>query len=109
MQLLVITLDNSKDFLRTLAKLKDHGMNGIVFPTMSLKHALLETKIDAAPIFGGLSKLVEHDFEASHTVLMLVHSDDIETVKNDVREITKGLGKKGIMFAMPVSFWEGIS
>ena len=108
MQLLVITLDNSEEFLKTLSGLKDHGMNGIVIPTTSLKHALLHSTVDAAPIFGSISKLVEHDYELSHTVMMLVSKEKIEVAKNIVKGIVKEFGKKGIMFAVPLSFWEGI-
>lgn len=108
MNLLVITLDESDQFLRTLAGLKENGMNGIVIPTTSLKHALLNSKIDAAPIFGSISKLVENNFEPSNTVLMLVNDEELEEAKEIVRSITKGIGKKGIMFAVPVSFWEGL-
>lgn len=109
MQLLIITLDDSEEFLHTLSGLKDHGMNGIVLPSTSLKHALLHSKVDDAPIFGSISKIVKSDYEASHTVLMLVPEEKIETAKNVVRDITKGLGRKGVMMALPVSFWEGIT
>lgn len=108
MQLLVITLDDSEEFLKTLSGLKKNGMNGIVLPTTSLKHALLNSTVDAAPIFGSLSKIVEHDYEATNSVLMLVSEEKLEEAKKIVRNITKGIGKKGVMFALPVSFWEGI-
>lgn len=108
MQLLIITLDDSEDFLRTLSDLKDHGMNGIVFPTTSLKHALLSSNIDAAPIFGSIGKLVKREYEASHTVLMLVDDENLDFARKTVREITHGLGRKGILFTVPVSSWEGL-
>ena len=108
MQLLIVTLDDSEEFLKTLSQLKDHGMNGIVIPTTSLKHTLLTSKVDAAPIFGSLSKIVKQDYEASHTLLMIVSEEELEMTKTIVRKITKGLGRKGIMFALPVSFWEGL-
>lgn len=108
MQLLVITLDDSEDFVRTLSGLKDHGMNGIVMPTTSLKHALLNNDVDAAPIFGSLRKLMDNDQKMSSTCVMLIHEEKLDEAKTVVRDITKGLGKKGVMFAMPVSYWEGI-
>jgi len=109
MQLLVVTLDDSEEFLRTLSKLKEQNMNGIVLPSTSLKHALLsQNAVDDVPIFGSVSKIVRHEFEASHTLLMLVEENQLEAAKKTVRDITRGLGKKGVMFALPVSFWEGI-
>lgn len=108
MLLLIITLDDMNEFLQTLSLLKDRGMNGIVFPSTSLKHALLESKVDAAPIFGSLNKIMERDFEASHTLLMLVREEKLEEVRDVVHSTAKELSKKGVMFAVPVSFWEGI-
>ena len=56
MQLLVITLDDMNEFLQTLSALKENGLNGIVLPSTSLKHALLESKVDAAPLLGSLKQ-----------------------------------------------------
>ncbi len=108
MQLLVVNLDDSEEFLQTLSKLKDNGLNGIVIPTTSLKHALMHSHIDAVPIFGSISKIVKHDYQLNHTLLMLVSEEELENAKKIVRDITKGLGRKGVMFALPVSFWEGL-
>ena len=110
MQLFVVNLDDSEEFLQTLSKLKDDGLNGIVIPTTSLKHALIHSHHidDVVPIFGSLSKIVKHDYQLNHTLLMLVKDEEIEEAKRIVRDTTKGLGKKGVMFALPVSFWEGL-
>lgn len=108
MQLLVITIDNCDEFLNTLAGLKEHGMNGIVMQSTSLRHALLNSSIDAGPIFSGVSKVIFHDFESSHTAFLLLNDDQMEHAKRVVRRNTHGLGKKGIMFSCPVSFYEGI-
>ena len=62
MQLLVITIDDCDEFLATLEGLRAHGMNGIVFQSTSLKHALLNSNVDAPPIFGRVSKIMSHDF-----------------------------------------------
>ncbi len=108
MQLLVITIDNCDEFLDTLAGLKAHGMNGIVFQSTSLKHALLNSTVDAAPIFGSLSKVMSNDFESSHTAFLLLSDDQIEHAKRVVRRNTDGLGKKGVMFTLPITSYEGI-
>ena len=83
-------------------------MNGIVFESTSLKHALLENDDEAAPIFGCVSRLVQHDFEPSHTVFLLLNDDQIEHAKRVVRRNTNGLGKKGVMFTIPITSVEGI-
>ena len=95
MQLLVITLDDMNEFLQTLSALKENGLNGIVLPSTSLKHALLESKVDAAPLFGSLSKIMQRDFEASHTLLMLVREEKIDEIKEIVHSVAKELSRKG--------------
>ncbi len=108
MELLVITLKDNEEFLRTLSGLKDHGMNGVVLPCTSLRHALLNNNVDAAPAFGGLSKVVDHHFDASHTVFMLINKEKLEEAKAVVHSIAKNLEGKGVMFSMPVTFFEGL-
>ena len=108
MQLLVITIDDCDEFLETLAGLKAHGMNGVVIQSTSLKHALLNSTIDAAPIFGSLSKVVSNDFEMSHTAFLMLTDEQIEHAKRVVRRNTGGLGKHGVMFTVPLSSYEGI-
>ena len=108
MQLLVITIDNCEEFIETLEGLKAHGMNGIVFQSTSLKDALLGSNVDAAPSFGSVSKIISHDFESSHTAFLVLDEDRIEHAKRVIRRNTKGLGKKGFMFTIPVGSYEGI-
>lgn len=108
MQLLVITIDDCDEFLATLEGLRAHGMNGIVFQSTSLKHALLNSNVDASPIFGRVSKIMSHDFESSHTAFLLLNDDQLEHAKRVIRRNTHGLGKKGVMFTLPVLSFEGI-
>ena len=108
MQLLVITIDDCDEFLATLEGLRAHGMNGIVFQSTSLKHALLNSNVDAPPIFGRVGKIMSHDFESSHTAFLLLNDDQLEHAKRVIRRNTHGLGKKGVMFTLPVLSFEGI-
>ena len=108
MQLLVITIDNCDEFLATLEGLKAHGMNGIVFQSTSLKNALLNSNVDSAPIFGSISKVISHDFESSHTAFLVLTEEQTLHAKRVIRRNTKGLGKKGFMFTVPLSSYEGI-
>ena len=108
MQLLVITIDNCEEFIETLEGLKAHGMNGIVFQSTSLKNALLGSNVDAAPIFGSVSKIISHDFESSHTAFLVLTEEQTLHAKRVIRRNTKGLGKKGFMFTVPLSSYEGI-
>ena len=108
MQLLVITIDDCDEFLATLEGLRAHGMNGIVFQSTSLKHALLNSNVDAPPIFSRVSKIMSQYFESSHTAFLLLNDDQLEHAKRVIRRNTHGLGKKGVMFTLPVLSFEGI-
>ena len=94
MQLLVITIDDCDEFLATLEGLRAHGMNGIVFQSTSLKHALLNSNVDAPPIFGRVSKIMSHDFESSHTAFLLLNDEQLEHAKRVIRRNTHGWAKK---------------
>ena len=110
MQLLVVTLDDGEEFLQALSRLKERDLNGIVLPSTNLKHALLsQNAVEDVPIFGAVSKIVRREFEAGYTLFVLVGEDQMEAAKETVREVTRGLGKKGLMFALPVSFWEELN
>lgn len=106
MQLLVVTLEDTEVFLRMLNKLSINFRQGIVVPTTSLKHALLHSEIDAAPIFGSLTKLVENNYEPNNTLFLLLTEEEVEQAKETVRKITEGIEKKGIMFTVPISSME---
>ena len=108
MQLLFITLKDSEEFLKTLSGLKKHGMNGVVLPSTSLKNALLHSEVEDVPSFGGLSKVVDHTFEEGHTVFMLINEEKLEEAKEVVHSIAENLESKGVMFSVPVTFWEGL-
>ena len=91
MQLLVITIDDCDEFLATLEGLRAHGMNGIVFQSTSLKHALLNSNVDAPPIFGRVSKIMSHDFESSHTAFLLLNDDQLEHAKRAFKSSSRSV------------------
>ena len=97
MQLLVVTLDDSEEFLKTLSRLKEDGLNGIVIPTTSLKHALMHSTVDAAPIFGSISKLVTQDYECNHTLLMLVDEEKLEDAMFLIEDAKNAMEELGIV------------
>lgn len=39
---------------------------------------------------------------------MLVREEKIDEIKEIVHSVAKELSRKGIMFALPVTFWEGL-
>lgn len=107
MLLLVISIENCDEFLATLEGLKAHGMNGIVFDSTSLEQALLKNRENTMPLFGGVSRVIDDDFETSHTAFLLLTEDQVAHAKRVIRRNTNGLGKKGVMFTLPVLSYEG--
>lgn len=109
MQLLVITIDDCDEFLATLEGLRAHGMNGIVFQSTSLKHALLNSNVDAPPIFGRVSKIMSHDFESSHTAFLLLTDDQLEHRQSALSAATRtDWAKKASCSRCPCISFEGI-
>ena len=106
MQLLILNVNDREEFMRAVRGLKQHGFNGIVFPTTSLKHALLDEDVEPAPIFGSISKLVDNDLIKGDTLLMTLDEEHVELAKAAIRSVK--LKHKGIMYTMPLSSWEEI-
>jgi len=109
MVLFFVTLEDGSEFMKVLAAMKEHGMNGTVLDSTSLKHALENNHEEELPLFGKLSSIVNNEVPMSHTLMAVIRDEKLEEAKEVVHNNTKGLGrKKGIMFATPISFWEGI-
>ena len=108
MLLFFVTLEDGNEFLKVLSAMREHGMNGTVLDTTSLKHALTNHEEDI-PMFGKISNLVDKNLQMSHSLMAIIRDEKLEEAKEIVRTSTNGLGrKKGVMFATPITFWEGI-
>lgn len=108
MHLLVINLKNESEFKHVLNEINAEGLNGIVLPSVSVHNAMHEDSLEAVPVFGFLTKISRRHFDSGHTLMMLVEPDNMEFVKAKVREIVKDLTHKGVMFSIPVDYYEGL-
>lgn len=108
MHLLVINLKHENEFKHVLGEINNEGLNGIVLPSVSIHNALHEDSLEAVPVFGFLTKISKRHFDSGHTLMMLVEPDKMEQVKAKVRDIVKDLTHKGVMFSIPVDYYEGL-
>lgn len=108
MHLLVINLKNENEFKHVLQGINAAGLNGIVLPSVSVHNALHENSVEDVPVFGFLTKISKRHFDSGHTLMMLIEPDKMETVKANVRETVKDLTHKGVMFSIPVDYYEGL-
>ncbi|MBO5776655.1 MAG: hypothetical protein J6V83_00595 [Clostridia bacterium] len=108
MHLLVVNLKDREEFRHVLKELNNEGLNGIVFASHSLHDVMHADSIESVPVFGILSKITHRSFDTGHTLMMLVEPDRMEVAKNTVRDIVKDLTHKGVMFSVPVDYFEGL-
>ena len=93
---------------KILKKLADAHYRGTVMHTASIKHELLNS-IEPDPEFGSLNKLVSYEHSNKPTLFLVVkNEEEIKALSEIVNEVTGGIKGKGFMFAMPVSYVEGL-
>lgn len=110
MNLLTVILKNKdlvKEICKELAEADVHG--GTIIDGMGMASVLEE--MDDLPIFGMLKSILADDDEENIAKIMLFVMDDkeLERAKKIIRSVV-GLDEPntGIMFAMPVTFVEGL-
>ena len=111
MQALFVVLkqvDLVNDLIHALAKAGVHG--GTLIDSTGMASAL--AGYEDLPIFGVLRRIVQDDGEkeCSKTMLFVLKEEEIETVKRVIHKVVGDLSRpnSGIMFAVPVSFVEGL-
>lgn len=108
MHLLVVNLKNEAEFKNVLYAINKEGLNGIVLPSVSVHNAMHEDSVESVPVFGFLTKISRRHFDSGHTLMMLIEPTKMEEVKEKVREIVKDIAHKGVMFSVPVDYYEGL-
>jgi nitrogen regulatory protein PII len=110
MQALFVVLkqvDRVNDLIHALAEAGVHG--GTIIDSTGMANALVE--YDDLPFFGVLRHIVQDDGEkeCSKTMFFVLEDEEIETVKGVIHKVID-LSKpnSGIIFAVPVTFVEGL-
>ena len=100
---------NEMDYMpKILKKLAAEHYHGTVMHATSIKHELMNS-IEPAPEFGSLNKLVSFEHSNKPTLFLVVkNEEEIQKLSKIVNDVTGGIKGKGFMFAMPVSYVEGL-
>lgn len=106
-QLLIVILDHGELVDDLFKDLSSHHYNATVFNARSIKHILEDEENDDIHFFN-LSHLDKHNYDTSTSCYFLVDQDQLEDLKNLIREKTGSFKKiKGSMFSLPIIDYEG--
>lgn len=104
---LFTVLENTRETHDLIRELSKKGFNGTVLSSTSLKHVLEDEHEDTLS-FISLSHIHENRFVQNTTIYFILEDEELEQVKQLVREFTDNFKKvKGGMFATPIESYEG--
>lgn len=109
MNLLTVIIKKAELVKEICKELAEQGVHGGTILDGAGMASVLET-MDDLPIFGMLKSILADDDEDTVKVMLFVMSDEeIDKARKIIRDVV-GLDEPntGIMFAMPVSFVEGL-
>ena len=89
-----------KDLIEELLKRSNLSVHYITNDPNDVVFEVAKTEPRIKPYYVSLKKTA--------TLMMLVEPDKMETVKETVRNIVKDLTHKGVMFSIPVDYYEGL-
>lgn len=108
MQVFFAVINEFEYMPKILKKLAEAHYHGTVLHSASIKHELLNS-IEPAPEFGSLNKLMSYEPSNKPTLFVVVKDEEeIKDLSNIINKVTGGIKGKGFMFAMPVSYVEGL-
>ena len=111
MLLYILILNKTECLPKLISALMREGIKGgTVYDSMGIVQYVGHDMTEPPPIFGSLRKYLHPDGGNNKTLLLLLESDQLASVKKIVNEITGGLSKPdvGIAFTVPVSEAEGV-
>ena len=109
MQVFVFVLNRTEHLEHLLSEFADHGLKGATVLDSRGMARILHTE-DEMPIFYGLRAILEPERRISKTIFCVMEDDQVATARKIVNDVTGGLEHpdSGIMFALPVTFTEGL-
>ncbi|HBL41240.1 MAG TPA: hypothetical protein DDY98_06600 [Ruminococcaceae bacterium] len=112
MKLLVLVLNKTECLGELLTALLNAELRGAtVIDSQGMLRVIDEDTVEPPPIFGMLRKYMTPSHEMNKTVFIVLPDEKIDTARRIINEVTGGIDKPntGIMFAVPLSFVEGIN
>ena len=109
MQVFVFVLNRTEHLEHLLQEFTDHGLKGATVLDSRGMARILHTE-DEMPIFYGLRAILEPERRSSKTIFCVMEDSQVEIARKIVNDVTGGLDHpdSGIMFALPVTFTEGL-
>ena len=109
MQVFVFVLNRTEHLEHLLQEFTDHGLKGATVLDSRGMARILHTE-DEMPIFYGLRAILEPERRISKTIFCVMEDSQVEIARKIVNDVTGGLDypDSGIMFALPVTFTEGL-
>lgn len=109
MLLFFIVLTEYEAMPKILKQMSEYNFKGTVMHSESIRHALLYSDVEPAPIFGSLNKIIDYEHTEKPTIfVVLKHDSEAEVLKQIVNDATGGITGKGFMFSVPVTYIEGL-
>ncbi len=111
MYMLILVLKHIELVDELVKDLVEVGLHGGTILESTGMASVIEN-MDDLPMFGMLRHIFaeEDEKESSRTMFFVVNEEELAAAKKVIKEVTGGLNKPntGIMFAVPVSFVEGL-
>lgn len=110
MNLLVVIIKHEELMVEVCKELAEEGVHGGTIVEAQGMASVIE-KMDDLPIFGMLKSILadDDDHETSRMMFFVMGDEEMEVARKTIRKVV-GLDKPntGIMFALPVTFVEGL-
>ena len=111
MHLLFVVIKHVEIVSELLKELAEAGLHGGTIIESTGMASVLEN-MDDLPMFGMLRRILSDDDEkeSSKTMFFVVNDEELVIAKKIIKEVTGGFNapNTGIMFAVPVSYVEGL-
>lgn len=109
MQVFVFVLNRTEHLEHLLQEFANHGLKGATVLDSKGMARILHSE-EELPMFYGLRAILEPERRSSKTIFCVLEDDQVSTARKIVNDVTGGLDcpDSGIMFAMPLTFVEGL-
>ncbi len=109
MQVFIFVLNRTEHLEHLLQEFDKNGIIGATVLDSKGMARILHSE-EEMPLFYGLRSIVAPERRSSKTIFCVLNDDKVDLARKIVNQVTGGLDHpdSGIMFAVPVSFVEGL-
>ncbi len=112
MQMFVHITNHESAVTPIMEKMMEAGIHGAsVLDCEGMLSSISKDSVDAPAIFGGLRQFINPGREQNKMIVVLLKDEEIQKAIDIVHEVSGDLKlpNTGILFAVPVTRWEGIT